>query len=74
MKYKGCPIVKATADGKIIVPNECKSCGFYNNCLDDMARDMGEEMLTVAGKYIQELRDAIKEYITEERKEMEVKK
>lgn len=64
MKY-GCPIVKATAEGKIISPNECKSCGFYENCLDDMARDMGEEMLVVAGKYIQKMKDAIKEYITE---------
>ena len=74
MKYDECPIHKATRKTNIVSGNECQSCAFYNNCLADMSRDMDEEILAVFGKYIQEMKDAIIEYIIKERKEMEKKK
>ena len=71
MKYDECPIHKATKKPFPISDNECQSCAFYENCLDDLTRDMGEKMMIVAGKYTQEMKDAIREYIAKERKEKE---
>ncbi len=73
MKSSECPLHKATKT-KLVSGNECQSCAFYNNCIDDMSRDMGEEMLKVAGKYTKDMKDTIMEYITKERKKMEGEK
>ena len=74
MKYDECPILTATRKAGKVSSNPCQNCAFYSECLDDLEREMGEEMMRIAGQYIKVMKDSIKEYVVKERKEMEVKK
>ena len=62
MNYE-CPILTATRTGKKISSNPCNDCAFYGNCLEDLERDMGEEILKITGAYIRAVKEATKEYV-----------
>ena len=62
-----CPILIATRTGKRISSNPCNDCAFFGrNCLDDLANEMSEEVLKIAGAYIRAVRESTKEYIDRE--------
>mgnify|MGYP001601058687 CR=1 FL=1 len=63
-----CPILTATRTGKKISSNPCQDCAFYGrDCLDDLANDLSEGVLKLAGAYIEGVKKATKEYIGKER-------
>ncbi len=62
MEYKECPILTATKKAGKASSNPCQNCAFFNNCLDDITRDMSEEMLSVAREHIAEMRKIIRHY------------
>ena len=58
-----CPILTATKTGKKISSNPCQDCAFYGkDCLDDLANDLSEEVLKLAGAYIRAVKETTKEY------------
>ena len=58
-----CPILTATKTGKRISSNPCNDCAFFGmDCLDDLAREMSEEMLKITGAYIRAVKETTKEY------------
>ena len=62
MNYE-CPILTATKTGKKISSNPCQGCAFYGkDCLDDLANQMSEEMLKIAGAFIGAVKEAGREY------------
>ena len=60
---KECPILIATKMGEKISSNPCNDCAFFGNCLEDLERDMGEEILKITGAYIRAAKEATREYM-----------